>query len=254
MTPRSETGPVSGPTGDGDEGPRLSRGWLAIGLGLVVGGLGMAWWGGGEPEYVDSGTLLPPQRRAAAAAGADGGNSMDRAGAASSSRPRPFARKPEADSLLHAGRVPWMSRIRTNGVLEVERIRSDPAYLRRVMQHDRLRVLLESPARTTPECDRVVAFVEQKGLPLAATVDLYNLLWATRDHQRKWDVASENERAALDVVRDLEMTDFQWRFREDFEVDVGPMLEEFLGLSIRPEIFMGIPDRAFVKGEALLSE
>jgi len=227
---------------------------MALGLGVLVMILGMAWWGGGESDTKDEGTRVPPNGANEEPAGQGGGNSIDRAGAATSSRPRPFARKPEADTILVAPRTSWMTRIRTNGILEGERLRSDPAYLRRVLQHDRLRVMLKSPARETPECDQVVAFVDRKGLPLAATVDLYNLVWATRDHERRSEQASETERAAIEVVRDMELTDFRRRFRDDFEVDIGPMLEELLALPLRPEVFMGVPGRAFVPGEALLSE
>ena len=256
MTPTNEPG---SDREDGDRFlgvPGLTRGRMAVGLGLLVTILGIAWWGDGEAETRDQGEGLrvPPSGAKEEPAGLDGGRAIDRAGAAISSRPRPFARKPGGDAILAVPRLSWMTRIRTNGILEAERVQSDPAYLRRVLQHDRLRVLLKSPARETPECDQVVAFVDRKGLPLSATVDLYNLVWATRDHERKWEQATEGERAAIEVVREMELTDFQRRFRDDFEVDVGPMLEELLAMPIRPEVFMGVPGRGFVAGEALLSE
>ncbi len=134
-------------------------------------------------------------------------------------------------------------------------MKTDPAYLRKVFQNDRLRTLLKSPARDTPECRDVITFVDRKGLPLAATVDFYNILWATRQHERRVaDAATPADREPMDVVRELELADFQRRFQHDFDVDVTPMLEELLSLPIHPTVFFGVPARGFGAGEALLSD
>jgi hypothetical protein len=137
----------------------------------------------------------------------------------------------------------------------VDRIQEDSAYRRQVIQHDRLKTLLRSPARDTPECDAVIAFVDRKGLPLAAAVDFYNVLWSTRQHeQRMSEAATPADREPIDVVRDLELSDFQRRFQADYDVEVGPMLEELLQLPVSPSVFMGVPMRSFQPGEALLSD
>jgi hypothetical protein len=123
------------------------------------------------------------------------------------------------------------------------------------MQSDRLKTLMRSPARETPEFGQIVAFADRKGLPLAATVDLYNILWTTRDYeQRMADGLAAAEKEAKSLVRELELADFQRRFQNDFSVDVSPMLDELFALPIQPTVFMGVPQRAFAAGETLLSD
>lgn len=169
------------------------------------------------------------------------------------SRPRPF-RRSEAGLPALDGRS-WKARLRTNGVLDVDRLKQDAAYERKVIQSGQLKLLIHSPASETPECSQIVAFVDRKGLPLAATVDLYNIVWATRDYEtRVAAAAAPSDKEPLEMVRGLELSDFEMRFQRDYGVDVGPMLEELFTLPIYPKVFMGIPDRAFSPGEALLSD
>lgn len=156
---------------------------------------------------------------------------------------------------MDGDRPHWRDRIRTNGTLEAERLGRDPAYYRRAVQHDRLKTLLQSPARDTPECDAVVAFVDRHGLPLAATVDLYNGIWAAREHEaRVAGAAAAEDQGALAAVRELELSDFRRRFQRDYDADIGPMLEELFALPLRPTVFMGVPSRAFGSGEPLLTD
>jgi hypothetical protein len=169
------------------------------------------------------------------------------------SRSRPFQRS--ENHAAQVSRPPWQARLHTNGTLDAERLGQDAAYTRKVMQSDRLKTLMRSPARDTPEFGQIVAFADRKGLPLAATVDLYNILWATRDYeQRVADAVVPAEKEAKNLVRELELADFQRRFQQDFSVDVAPMLEELFALPIQPTVFLGVPHRSFAAGETLLSD
>jgi|GEM_PF-3220878 len=177
----------------------------------------------------------------------------ERRAAAARSRSRPFMRSEGGVAGLEA--IPWQARLRTNGTLDGDRMRQDEAYSRKVVQSDRLKTLIRSPAKETPEFGQIVAFADRKGLPLAATVDFYNIVWATRDYERRVSaVATPAEKEAIDLVRDLELADFGRQFQRDFAVEAAPLLEELFVLPIHPTVFMGIPHRAFVGGEALLSD
>ncbi len=168
-------------------------------------------------------------------------------------RRRPFQRSSDAPALDRG--IPWQSRIRTNGFLEGDRLADDLAYRRKAIQSNKLKTLLDSPARDTPECAQVIAFVERRGLPLAATVDLYNILWATRGHEdRRSQSTDPGTRDSIDLVQGMELSDFSRRFQTAFEVDAAPLLEDLFALGIRPRVFMGIPSVAFSGGEPLLSE
>lgn len=168
-------------------------------------------------------------------------------------RSRPFMRSETRGA--EVGTVSWQARLHTNGTLDAERLGQDEAYTRKVMQSDRLKTLIRSPARDTPEFTQIVSFADRKGLPLAATVDLYHILWATRDYERRVsDATTPAEKEAMSLVREMELADFQRRFQKDFAVEVAPMLDELFVLPIQPTVFMGVPHRAFAAGETLLSD
>lgn len=238
-----------------DEGPSGTeprrRGWL-LGLALTVLVVGWAIWGPSVRSPRTSPTEVPGTIEPVPSVGTESeGAVVSRVETSVRVRPGFSGVRPS----LEASRLPWLSRIRTNGVLEAERLRDDPAYLRRAVQHDRLKTLIQSPARDTPECAEVVAFVDRHGLPLAATVDLYNIIWATRQHEQR--AAAQGISAGQEpdsAVRELEMADFRRRFQRDYDVELGSRLEELLALPIHPTVFMGVPSRAFGSGEPLLSD
>ncbi|MGE3310644.1 MAG: hypothetical protein AB7O66_11800 [Limisphaerales bacterium] len=187
-------------------------------------------------------------------AGAAEVGALEDPGRGTGAKRRPFLRS-ERQAPVNAGAVPWQSRIRNNGFVDSDLLATDPDHRRRAHQSNRLRVMLESPARDTPEFGQVMAFVERRGLPLAATVDLYNMLWAARGHEVRMSEATDaGTRDSIDLVQGMEMSDFGRRFRSVFDVDVEPLFEEISVLGIRPTVFMRLPSAAFVSGEPLLTE
>lgn len=229
--------------------PRGSRKWRWLVGGLVIAVMVLGVWSLRSPA-----PSTPEHQDGREAVGfTAGAGDVESREASARPRSRPFMRSENRGVAL--GGVPWQARLHTNGTLDAERLGQDEAYTRKVMQSDRLKTLMRSPARETPEFTQIVAFADRKGLPLAATVDLYNILWATRDYeQRLLDAAAPAEKEAKSLVRELELTDFQRRFQQDFAVDVSPMLEELFALPIQPTVFMGVPHRAFAAGETLLSD
>lgn len=165
-----------------------------------------------------------------------------------------FRRAPVASS-GRARRPDWEYRIRTNGVLEPDRLRTDPAYSRAVQRHLKLRSLLRSPARETPECAEIIALVERRGLTLAAVPDLYHALWEYRAaEQREKAASAEADRGSIGFVRTLALDDFMRRFRELSETDPAPVFEELVRLPAEPTVFFGPPDLGLQPGETLLTD
>lgn len=236
--------PNTSPAAEGRPGRR----WLIVVIAAFVLVLVWAFWRAADDPAAS--------RAVSAEGGADGGGGAGvatRDGGGGAPGRLMGRRAGMAGSLpsLTPPAIPWQARVHTNGVVDYDQFQADPAYQRRVMQHDRLKTLLNSPARETPECEAIVAFADRKGLPLAAVVDLYNIVWATRQHEQRMAAEGADQPS---VVRDLELSDFQRRFHRDFDVDVGPMLEELFALPLKPTVFMGVPGRGVRPGEPMLSD
>ncbi len=236
--------------------------WVLGGIGLLV--LGLAWIGRRRPPVPagagagsDHGTV--PEVAAAVGIAVAAGAPAREGPAGSrveSDRARSFRRaETRPGALVAAGRPAWEYRIRTNGVLDGRRMTNDLAYRGEVKRHLKLRALLRSPARETPECAAIIGLVERRGLSLAAVPDLYHALWEARTAERREQAAAGvTERNSIGFVRSVATEDFLHRFRRDFAVDPGPVFEELVGLPIEPTVYFGVPDVGLRPGEVLLSD
>lgn len=151
--------------------------------------------------------------------------------------------------------APWLAQIRTNGVFDPQRVSAEPGYLESVERHLRLRALVRSPARETPECRALVELARRRGLSLAAVPELYNALWEVRAMERRLQRTDQAVRQdAMQTLGLLELEDFMSRFRRNHRVEPGPVFEELMGLGLHPTVFFGNPDVVTKPGEPLLAD
>ncbi len=153
----------------------------------------------------------------------------------------------------------WDHRLRTNGIVDPARAIEDEEYSRLVRKHRRIKALLVSPARETPECAAIVALTERLGLPVAAVPDLYNALWelqaAERAAARPDGGGNPEARQATAFVGQLAWEDFQIRFTRDLGIPAEPVFQELAALNLHPTVFFGVPDALPTRAsEALLVE
>lgn len=156
---------------------------------------------------------------------------------------------------LSAVPISWTQRIRTNGWFEPEKLRGNSEYLASLKRHQRIRALLQSPARETAECQAIIALTERRQLSLAAVSDLYNALWEIRTMERRLQ-SSDNtaQREGMESIGLTELEDFMHRFHRDHGVEPGPVFDELLRLDLHPTVFFGIPNPGVTPGEALLAD
>lgn len=240
--------------------------WVLAGMVLLA---VLAVWGGRRPPAppapapspealaaADSARPGPspgsPPSSAAGAPGAGGPGESAAARAFRRSVPGPGAAA-GAGEAEPGGRPAWAARIRVDGVVDVARMRTNREYRERVQRHLKLRMLVHSPLLNSPECAAVAALAQRMNLSLATVPDLYHALWEARQFERQLrEEAAAGRDTGIGLVQTVATEDFLRRFRRDFGVDGGPVLEELMRLPVVPTKILGPPDMQVRSGDELL--
>lgn len=137
----------------------------------------------------------------------------------------------------------WDLRLRTNGVVDLDQALVDPEYAKQLRRHRRIKALLLSPARETPECEAIIGLTERLGISVAAVPDLYNALWEFRSAERSAREAGDPAgRDAAVFIGEIGWGDFQLRFTRDLGIPAEPVFQELLTLDLHPTVFFGVPE------------